>query len=161
MRKLNLCCLLLIIFLLPGCTFNKPEYIKNDTKPSNSFYTNEIYSKLKIEEEFTLEVFNCDLYKYYEVKKDDLDIIQDFIESLHTENFHEEFSEDQKNLIPKYKMILTFKNSKFIFNIFDNNLCTIYPWDGVFKEDIISFENVPKHSNLYEFCIYIENLNKE
>ena len=161
MKKLNFLSLLLIILLLPGCVFNQPEYIKNDTKPNNYYYTNEIYGKLKNNEEFTLELFNTDVYKYYDVDKEDCDIIQSLIESLHSENYHDSLTEDEKNLLPKYKLTIKFDNSKFVINVYNKNLATIYPWDGVFSEDIISFENVSQHSNLYEFCYYVENKHRE
>lgn len=161
MKKLRILSLFLIILILPGCAFNEPEYIKNSTKPNNYFYTNEIYAKLKNNEKFTLEVFDTDVYKYYPVPEDDYDVILSFIESMHSENYHDELTEDQKKLIPIYKINIKFDNSKFVMNIYNSNLATIYPWDGVFTEDIVSFENVPSHFNPYEFCLYVENKTKE
>lgn len=161
MRKLKFLSFLLVILLLPGCVFDEPEYIKNNTKPNNYFYTNEIYGKLKKNENFSLELFNSDLYKYYEVDTDDHDILLSFIESLRSENYHDELTSEQKDLLPKYKLIIKFDNSKFIINIFNDNLATIYPWDGVYSEDVISFEGMSDNSNLFEFCHYVENKHRE
>lgn len=170
MKKSILLAIFLIIMILPGCVFNKPEYIKNATKPNNSFYTKEVYSKLKHNEEFTLELFNPNLYKYYAIDKEDSDILLSFIESLTAENYlsSEDNAEDEtdadetsnnslKDLLPKYKLSITFDNSKFIINVYSKELVTLYPWDGVYEEDIISLKNVSDHANIYEFCHYIEN----
>ena len=149
--------ILIVSFSLIGCTnFNKSQYIPPKEKPTLTYYTNEIKNKLDNNESFNIKVFDMNVYKYYEVSKDEHTILLEFIDSLSSNNFS---SDIDKTLIPSFKVIIEFSDSKYVINAYSNSLVTIYPWDGIYKEDIISMENVSDYYNIYKFCEYIKKVS--
>lgn len=154
MKKLNL--ILLIIFIvvcLNGCTLQDPKYINISSKPNNHYYTDQIHKKILDNENFSLYVFNTNLYKSIQVPSDENNIIENFIESLISENYLDENIKDKE----PYRIKLVFKDSKFLIKVFNNSTISVAPWDGNYKEDIISIKDLPLAYNLYDFCTHIEN----
>lgn len=156
MKKL-LSFILVIIFtyLFIGCTFNESQYIKPSSKPKVDYYTSEIKDKLDKNEEYTIKIFDVNLYKYYEVDKKEHSILPEFIDSIKKDNYNSQLQDD---LVPEYKIIIEFSNSKYVINAFNDNLISIHPWDGVYKEDIISMDDIPDYYNLYKYCEYIKKV---
>ena len=157
----TLCIILINIFLtmfFTGCVFEDPKYINLRNKPNLYSYSNEVYIKIKNNEEFTIKVFDYNLYKYYDVPTSDNDVILSFFQSLTNDNYKDEIPEDITS--PCYKLIIEFNNrekSKYIIDVYNNNFVTLFPWDGNFPKDKITMDDVPKYDNLYDFCIYIIN----
>lgn len=161
MKYLKILFSFFICFSLCGCFLDDPKYITFETKPTTYYYSDELYSKLKENPSFTLQVFDCSFYKYYDVPKEDYDIVESFLTSLRTENYLEEVPEEFKDIRAKYKLIISLGSSKYIINAYSSDLDTIYPYDGSFKEDIIdSTKNVDARNNIYDFCVYIVNLSQ-
>ena len=147
----------LFSFLLVGCNLNKSQYIRPEEKPTSNYYTNEIIDKLESNESYTIKVFDLNIYKYYKVDKEEHSILMEFVESLSSDNF---ISEIDENLTPSYKIIIEFPNDKYIINAYTENLVSIYPWDGIYKEDIISMDGVSDYYNIYKFCDYIKKISR-
>ena len=148
--------LILISFNFTGCNLNTAQYIRPKAKPSENYYTNEIKNKINENSEYTLRIFDMDYYKYYEVSKEEHSILPEFIDSLSSENYSKALESD---LTPKYKLIIQFSDSKYIINLYENNLISIYPWDGVYKEDIITMNGISDYYNLYKFCEYAKKVS--
>lgn len=144
----------LLILSLQGCVFDDPRYLNLKSKPSNYYYSNLIYKNLKNDEPFVLKVFDTDFYKYYTVDDEDKDILLSFFESLNNDNY---LSELETTDTAKYELHIEFSNEKYIINIYDDSLITLYPWDGSFVEDILSMKGVSQYNNLYSFCSYVIN----
>lgn len=158
MKYLKLILILMIICIIPGCTLaQNPEYISLKTKPNTHFYTGEIYSKLSKGESYTLKVFDMNVYKYFDVDTKVHSIVLEFIEDLKEPNFNIEIDQ---TLTPRYKLIIEFKDSKYIINSYNDKQISIYPWDGSFSEDKISMEGVPDYYNIYKFCEYITKISQ-
>lgn len=156
MKKFAIYFLIILAFLLQGCSFNDPKYINFNEKSSPNLYTNEIYSKLLNNEKYSLELFNTNFYKNIPIsEEEDNDIIENFIRSLSEENYKTD------DAIPKerepYQLKITFDDSKYIIKIFNNSIVTISPWDGVYPEDIINIEDIPNKYNLFDYCSHIEH----
>lgn len=154
MKKLNF--ILAIIFImvsLSGCALQDPKYINLSTKPNNHYYTDEIHRKILNNESFKLYVFNTNLYKSLEVSSDENIIIENFIQSLVSDNYLDENVESKE----PYKIKIVFKDAKFLIKVFNNSTISISPWDGNYKEDVISIKDLPLAYNLYDFCTHIEN----
>lgn len=154
MKKLNF--ILAIIFImvsLSGCALQDPKYINLSTKPNNHYYTDEIHKKILNNESFKLYVFNTNLYKSLEVSSDENIIIENFIQSLVSDNYLDENVESKE----PYRIKIVFKDTKFLIKVFNNNIISISPWDGNYKEDVISIKDLPLAYNLYDFCTHIEN----
>lgn len=148
---------ILFVCILPGCTLSNPQYIIPSNKPSNHYYSNKLYSKLMNNSPYTLKIFDMNVYTYYDVSQDEPDILVGFLESLNNDSYQNEID---PNLKPRYKLVIEFEGSKFIINVFNETTVTLYPWDGVYKEDIIISEDVDNYYNLFKFCQYIEKKNK-
>ncbi|MCI6190567.1 MAG: DUF4883 family protein [Clostridium sp.] len=153
----------LIIFIifslfLIGCDINNPKYINLKKKESIDYYSNEIYFKILNNEDYTLTMFDTDVSKNTLIDKEEQVIIENFLSSLTSSNYLKN-SDDISNK-EAFHLIIEFDDSKYIFNVYDENLVTVYPWDGVFPEDIITSENVPLRYNLYDFCNHIKNRSK-
>lgn len=154
-RYLKLISLFLFILILPGCGLSSPEYIIPKSKPSAHFYTDEIYKKLKNNESYNIKIFDLDVYKYYDVNSEEHSILLEFIESLNNKNFEASIEEETK---PRYKLIIEFEDSKYLINAYNESLISIYPWDGVYEEDVLSLEGVPDYYNIFKFCEYIDKI---
>lgn len=158
MKYIKLVFTIFICFILCGCFLDDPKYITFETKPTTYYYSDELYSKLKENPSFTLQVFDCVLYKYYDVPKEDYDIAESFLISLRTENYLTELPDKYKKSKPQYRLIISLGSSKYIINAYSTELDTIHPYDGSFQEDIIdSTKNVDARNNIYDFCVYVAN----
>lgn len=158
MKKLKICILLILVFLLQGCVFDDPKYINLNDKSSLDLYTKEVYSKLLNNEEYSLEIFDTNFSKNIPVDDNEEIIIENFIRSLSTDNYKEK--EEIPTEKEPFQIRIKFNDSKYVFKIYDDKRVTINPWDGVYDEDIIDMENVPKRYNLYDFCTHIQNESK-
>ncbi|MBD7909918.1 MULTISPECIES: DUF4883 family protein [Clostridium] len=157
MKKIRLLCIFLLIFILQGCAFDDPKYIHLKEKSDIAIYTKEIYTKLLKDEHFSIEFFDTNLYKDISVPEDENQIIENFIGSLSDENYKDEELPKEKE---PYQLRIKFQDSKYIIKVYNENLVAIYPWDGNYKEDILSMKDIPKHYNLYDFCKHVENRAK-
>lgn len=155
MRKINYFLIMLLLFsTIAGCGLQDPKYINLSVKPSTHYYTDEIKGKILNNEKFTLYVFDTNLYKEIPVSNEDGSIIESFISSLTSENYSEE-SSDKKE---PYRIKITFDDkTQYLIKIFDDSLISVSPWDGNFKEDIISMKDIPLRYNLMDFCNHIAN----
>lgn len=158
MKTKKLISFIIFSLILIGCDINNPKYINLKKKESINYYSNEIYFKILNNEDYTLTMFDTDVSKNTLIDKEEQVIIENFLSSLTSSNYLKK-SDDIFNK-EAFHLIIEFKDSKYIFNVYDENLVTVYPWDGVFPEDIITSENVPLRYNLYDFCNHIKNRAK-
>lgn len=158
MKKLKILFIFLIICMLQGCSLDDPKYLHFSNKKDPAFYTKEVYSRILNNEQFKMILFNTNLYKDISIDSSENDIIKNFISSLTDKDYE---SQELPNKTEIYELRLEFSDgSKYIINVYNNNLATLHPWDGNYPEDIISMEEVPVHYNLFDFCTHIENQNK-
>lgn len=150
---------LIFSLFLTSCSFNEPKYINLKKKESINYYSNEVYFKILNNEKYTLTMFDTDVSKNTTIDEEEQVIIENFLSSLTSPNYLKK-SDDILNKEAFHLIIKFNDNSTYVFNIYDENLVTIYPWDGVFSEDIITSDNVPLRYNLYDFCTHIKNRAK-
>lgn len=144
-----------LCYFLVGCNIQKPNMPVVQKKPNKFHYTSELYKSISSEEEFKVKLFEPNLHKELDVSREDGNTIKNFIQSLEEDNFVN--SPEDLPSAPKYKLFITSKDEKYIINVYDDKLVTIYPWDGVFPMDYINMETMHKAYNLYGFCRYILN----
>ena len=145
--------ILVVLFTLNGCTFENPKYINFSLKPSNHYYTDELKNKLLNNEKFTLYVFDTNLYKELEVPVEENSILENFISSLSDDNY----SDEKVDIKEPFRLKIVFDDNKYLIKIFNNSVVSIYPWDGNYKEDVISIKDLPLRYNLFDFCNHITN----
>lgn len=155
MKKINYIFMILVLFInFTGCDLQNSKYINFSVKPNNHYYLDEIKNKFLDNESFTLYMFDTNLYKEIEVSKDETPIIEDFIFSLTNENYSDETVPEKE----PFRIKITFDDkNQYLIKIFNNSIISISPWDGLYKEDIISMNNLPLKYNLFEFCNHIAN----
>lgn len=152
-RFISIVITLLLLFTLTSCGVENPKYINFSTKPNNHYYTDQLENKILTDENFTLYVFDTNLYKEIEVSKEENPILKNFISSLALDNY---FNNEIKNK-EIYRIKVVFNDDKYLISIFDNSTVSIFPWDGNYKEDIISIKDLPLRYNLLDFCNHICN----
>ncbi len=150
-KKLFLVRIIFIMLLLEGCNFQLISY--NEKKTNNFFYTKELLTSMKEDSDFTVSLFQSNLHKELDITKDALPVLKGFMEDLNKDSF----VDAPKDLPPTapYRLFITFKNQKYIINVFNEDIVSIHPWDGVFKEDFITMKNIHRAYNLYGLCKYI------
>lgn len=160
MKHIKIIIIFVFLFLLQGCSFKDPKYINFKEKESPNFYINEISSKLLNGEDFSLEIFNTNLYKKIKIDDSEKVVINNFINSLADSNY----IDNEKPITDEiYEMRILFDDEKYIIKVYNENIVTVFPWDGIYEEDIINMVNVPQRNNPMDFCKNIEeiiNLNQ-
>jgi hypothetical protein len=144
---------LLLLFSLTSCSIENPKYINFSTKPNNHYYTDQLENKILMDDNFTLYVFDTNLYKEIEVSKDENLIIKNFLSSVISENY----TDNEINSKEIYRVKVVFSDDKYLIKVFDNSTISISPWDGNYKEDIILIKDFPLRYNLLDFCNHIAN----
>ena len=154
MKKLYLIFItLILIFTLNGCNVQNDKYINFSAKPNNHYYTDELKNRILNNENFTLSVFDTNLYKEIEVPIDENPIIENFISSLVNDNY----SAEPIGVKESFRIKIVFNDNKYLIKIFNDSIISISPWDGNYKEDIISIKDLPLRYNLFDFCNHIAN----
>ena len=154
LKKLNfIFIIVLFLFTLNGCSFQYSKYINFSVKPSNHYYTDELENKILNNENFTLYVFDTNLYKEIEVPIEENPIIENFITSLIDNNY----SDEQINIKEPFRLKIVFNDDKYLIKIFNDSVVSISPWDGNYKEDVILIKDLPLRYNLFDFCNHILN----
>ena len=154
LKKLNFIFIIfLLVFTLIGCSIQNPKYINFSTKPSNHYYTGELERKILNNEKFTLYVFDTNLYKEIEVPLEENLIIENFLSSLISDNYFDE----KIDMKEPFRLKIVFDDNKYLIKIFNESIVSISPWDGNYKEDIISIKDLPLRYNLFDFCNHIAN----
>lgn len=132
MKKLTFAfTILFLCFTLSSCALQSPKYINFSVKPSNHYYIDEIKSKILNNQNFTLYVFDTNLYKEIEVPSEENSIIEDFVSALTTVNYSDE-SVDAKE--PFRIKILFEDNSQYLFRIFNDSTISVSPWMGIIRK---------------------------
>ncbi|MBU3209134.1 DUF4883 family protein [Clostridium algidicarnis] len=137
--------------LLVSCTFSETN-LPISPKPSNHFYTENLFNSLDEYKEFSSTLYETNLHKESSLDKEDLEVLTNFFSSLNTDDFIDEPYDIDKS--PSYKIFITINSMKYVINIYDADFISIYPWDGNKQMDFISMKNIPVAYNLYNFCKY-------
>jgi hypothetical protein len=144
---------LLLLFSLTSCSIENPKYINFSTKPNNHYYTDQLENKILMDDNFTLYVFDTNLYKEIEVSKDENLIIKNFLSSVVSENY----TDNEINSKEIYRIKVVFSDDKYLIKVFDNSTISISPWDGNYKEDVVLIKDLPLRYNLLDFCNHVAN----
>lgn len=154
-KKLLLPFLLILVFSLNGCISQNSKYINFTSKPSKHYYTDELKNKVLNNENFSLSVFDTNLYKDLNVSKDESLVLDNFLNSLTEADYLPYDSKPENKEI--FRITVSFDSDKFLIRIYDSSIIAVSPWDGNYEEDIVSMNNIPLHYNLLDFCTHIQN----
>ena len=153
MKKTIIFFLILLSITIESCNINHPGYLHFKKKPNIHYYSDNINSNILSNKNYTVYIFNTNFFKKISIEEDDKEILHKFFYYLNNESYKPPQNIELKE---KYQIRLEFEDEKYIINIYDNTLVSVFPWDGIFEKDIIFMDNIPLKYNLYDFCIYIE-----
>lgn len=138
---------------LIGCSykFNKSIFTKN--KRSNYYYTNLLMKDLSQQDPIELYTLYMNFYKKKDFSKEDLSTFTEFFNSLNNDSFVAKPANLPSK--PIYKVFLKFSKNKYVINVYNENLISIYPWDGDYSMDYINTSKMYKAYNLYGLCKYL------
>lgn len=140
--------LILLPLLLLGCNTNL-----SGKKMSNFYYTNLLAKNLTLETAYKCSVIDTNFYKEKVLSKEDTDTIKKFMGALNKNSFVEKpVNLPQK---PIYKLIIVFSKEKYVVNVYNEKVVSVFPWDGSFKMDYIDMSKLQVSYNLYGLCKYI------
>ncbi|WP_052447360.1 DUF4883 family protein [Clostridium polynesiense] len=146
--------MILVLSLLSiGCDINSHEYPNISKKPNINYYTSKLASDIETTDNYTVVLLETNLTKELAVNKEDKDTIINFFCSLEEENFIP--NHDKPKSPPKFKFFIKLSGSRYIIDVYDEEIISIYPWDGIYSEDFITMKNIPKAYNLYGLSQYI------
>jgi len=108
---------------------------------------------LSLENPTELYALYMNFYKKKDFSKEDLSTFTEFFNSLNNDSF----IETPVNLTSKpiYKIFIKFSENKYVINIYNDNLLSIYPWDGDYRMDYLNTSKMYKAYNLYGLCKYL------
>ncbi|MGL5646773.1 MAG: DUF4883 family protein [Clostridium sp.] len=153
MKKVFLSLFFITILLLTGCSSTSSRYLNFTDNKDKNYYFEEILEKLNDKESFTIEVFDANFYKTYDVSNEYNEIISSFFTSLTTESFVSPIDKNTNKKI--FEIILKFDSNSYYLTIINENYLYISPYDGYVASDFINMSSVPKKYNLYNFCNFI------
>lgn len=144
-------CLLFTVLIFSGCNSQIISY--NEKKPNIYFYTQKLCSLIDATDDFSVILFQSDLHKKVDITKEAIPVLKNFINDIKLDDFIEK--PDNIPEIPPYKLFITIDDTKYVVNIYDKSTLSIHTWDGVFKEDFLTMDNVHSAYNLYGLCKYV------
>jgi hypothetical protein len=147
--------LIIAVFILfTGCTNNLNLLEYNSKKQNKFYYTNILVKKLKQEMPSKCIITETNFHKEKPLDKETIKDVKDMFESLNQKNFINT-PKNISNKKPFYKIIIEFKQEKFLVNIYSSTLVSVYPWDGIYSMDYIDTSKIPISLNLYSLGKYI------
>lgn len=121
-----------------------------EKKPHKNYYTGLLITDMKSENKYLIILLDTNFYKKVTMDKAECDLIKKSMLALNNDNFI-----DKPKDIPNkalYKIYFTFKNHKFVAEIYNQKYMCVYPWDGSYEKDYINMDSLPAAYNLFEFC---------
>lgn len=149
MKKIISLSIIMFLLFLTGCSkIDLP--IMNKKKPYNFYYTNELAKNIHDEPIYSCTILDTNLYKEKALSQKELPVLSSFFKELKKSSFMN--SKPAVQAKPEYRMFITFKNAKFVVNVYNSRYISIFPWDGDYKEDYIDMNNISAAFNLYNLC---------
>lgn len=156
--KKTICIFIIFSLFITGCSSLELYNLKNK-KPSKSYYTEKLLSCFEKDDNCEINVLYTNFYKGKRINKGETLIIRKFFKYQKNDSFITNPKNLPKN--PEYKLFLTFKKDKFVIDVYNDKLISVYPWDGNLEKDYISMENTYVSYNLFNLCKYVIDKSKE
>jgi hypothetical protein len=143
---------IIISILLSSCNFN---FQFNSKKPNNYYYTNLLAECISKEVSYKCTAINTSFYNEIEISQNDKNTINNMFKKLNSKSFINK----PNNLPdkPKYRLMFIFNDAKYFMDIYNENIISIYPWDGKLEKDYIDLSNIPLSYNINGLCEYLFN----
>jgi len=122
-------------------------------KPNKYYYTNLLMQDLSKESPVNLYVLYMNFYKKKDFSKEDSSVFSNFFVSLNNDSFISKPASLPNK--PLYKIFLTFSETKYVINIYNERFISIYPWDGDYIMDYIDTSKMYRAYNLFGLCKYL------
>lgn len=103
--------ILLNSIVMMSCSLSDAKYINLSKKPNNHYYTDLLTNKVLNNEDFSLYVFDKNLYKEIKVNDDEEVMVENFLNSLITDNYLN--NSDLINEREPFRIKVVFKDNIF------------------------------------------------
>ena len=143
---------IIISILFTGCNFN---FQLNNKKPNNYYYTNLLAESISTEVSYKCTAINTSFYNEIEISQNDKTTLNSLFKKLSSKNFISKPSNLPSK--PKYRLVFIFKDAKYLMDIYNENIISIYPWDGELEKDYIDMNGIPISYNINGLCDYLFN----
>lgn len=143
---------IIISILFTGCNFNLQL---NNKKPNNYYYTNLLAGNISTEVSYKCTAINTSFYNEIEISQSDKITLSSLLKKLSSKNFISKPNNLPSK--PKYRLVFIFKDAKYLMDIYNENIISIYPWDGGFEKDYINMDGIAISYNMNSLCEYLFN----
>lgn len=144
-----------ILLLFTGCSNVVDNKILHTSKPNDFYYTNLLWKNLSDKDNYKTTILDTNYFKEIEFNKEYVEQFKLFLKRLNKSNFIKKPAKELTK--PLYKIFFDFENEKYIVNVYNENLISIYPWDGNYEMDFINMTDIPNSLNIYSLCKYLYN----
>lgn len=149
MKKLSIFIFIFLTTSFISCS--KIEYSRNITKPTESYYTQNLKA-LNSENIKEIKLIENKFYKEVILDKSTSKLIVDMIESLDITKVSESLNDDVECL---FKLHIENNSNKYVVDVYGNDIISIYPWDGIYEKDFLDISELPLSLNAESICNFI------
>ncbi|SHJ69511.1 DOmain of unknown function [Hathewaya proteolytica DSM 3090] len=152
MKKFLIALIMLCFIFTCGC---EKAILLNSKKekPSPKYYSEKLINSFS-SGSCKVRILSTDFYRSVAIDEVYYLTIRKFFKYVPKENFG--VKPDFSKISPKYKMFIDFNdNQRYVINIYNESLITVFPWDGIYDVDCISMQNTYTSYNLFYLCDYI------
>lgn len=146
--------LLVILIFFTLINFHTGNFKFSQKNEELNYYTNKLIENINSQSDYECLIIDTNFYREEYLQKEHLATVKNFLTNISKKSFklYDE-KKDLKN--PPYKMFLTFKDEKFVINIYNSDYVSIHSWDGYHKMDYIKTSSIPYSYNLYNLCNFL------
>ncbi|EGT3616627.1 hypothetical protein FHH43_10340 [Clostridium perfringens] len=152
MKKFTTIFILILCFSLALISCSKANIFPKE-KPSLNYHTKNL-SEIVSKDNVKIRILDMNIYSEVIVDSEDSRILEDLLKSLKDSNFIQEEPLPNK---PLYKFFIDLNSTKYVIDIYGDDLLTLYPWDSDVSKDYISLKDTPNAFKLEPFCQYVFN----
>jgi hypothetical protein len=153
--KKSLFVLILVTSLanLTGCNIKSTDLPLVTKKPNTYYYTKLLSKQIESETKWKGILLETNLHKEIELTSEGIEVIKGFLKNIKTKNFIEKPTDLPKK--PQYRIYISGNNEKYVINVYNENLSSVQPWDGVYSMDYIDMSSVYALYNLHGLCKHL------
>lgn len=151
-KKFTTIFIIILCFSLALTSCSKADIFTKE-KPSLNYHTKNL-SEIASKDNVKIRILDMNIYSEVIVDNEDARIVEDLLKSLKDSNFIQEEPLPTK---PLYKFFIDVASTKYVIDIYGDDIMTLYPWDSDISKDYISLKDTPNAFKLEPFCQYVFN----
>lgn len=122
--------------------------------------TTSVYSQFELadlkeiskEDILNIKIVEKTFYSKKTVEKNDIPIFVEMINNINFDNISDSVLQENNYL---FKIYIECEDSKFLIDVYGDDIISIYPWDGLTPKTFLSVSNLPLSIKTESICNYI------